>query len=168
MIPEIPQRRKPIEDKAPQTVKDPLKKFLSADSRWEELPGYFRFLVALNANEIHRLTPEELILRAKDLDQEALQHPYLKTITTKEGNLIDLHSSVTDTFNQQLDGYETDSHRASDRIMRVFVAGRQLGKKIADQLGWDPKDGFGEHARHAQISIDLCTKAVREIPPNHI
>lgn len=165
MTPEIPQTRRSFEDKQSLRYRDPLKNFLTNDPRWESLPGYFQLLVTVNAHEIRHLVPEELTERAKELDKEALTHPYLSTLKEKEGDLMDLHATMTDIISQQTDTDEKDYDGASDRLIKMFVASRQLGKKMADQFGWDPRNGFGQYTRHAQISIDICTKAVKEILP---
>lgn len=172
MRPEIPQTRRPIEDEklSPfNNLNDPndsLKEFLTADSRWELLPSYFKFLVIMHSHDIHTLPPDELLERARYLDENGSDNSYLKEIKEKEGSLMMLHSSMTDVFQLQNEFPEDVQDAAADRVMRIFVAGRQIGKSMAEQLGWDPQNGFGTYSRQAHIAIDMCTRAVREIPPS--
>lgn len=165
---EIPQTRKPIEDENPLTNRDTLKKFLLSDSRWKSLPDFFKFLVVTNVQDIANLDAEGIKRRAQELDHEAKSHPYLKTMTEKEGDLMELHSTFTGIFHKELNYDNRIAEGASDRLVKIFIAGRQLGKSMADHFGWDQKDGFGQYARHAHIALDLCTKAIHTVPSQEL
>jgi hypothetical protein len=126
---------------------------------------FFQSLVITTVHDISQLTTEELIQRAKDLDKEALVKPYLEFIKKREGNLLDFRATVTDMFHPDEED-KTDYDRS--KIMRIFVARRQLGRTIADDLGWDEKDEFGKYTRHASIAIGLCTIALRKLSPKNL
>ena len=169
ITPEIPGTRKPFEDKKPLISKDkhPLASFFYAKPRWHGLPQYFRTRVLDTTKELYLLSGDEVLQRAKDLDEEILISPYLANLVQHGGTLMDQNAAMSDIFAHQAILDEADYDKLSPRVTQINLAGRLIGRRIEKEFGWDPANGFGEFSHEAQIAINLCREALQEVaPPN--
>lgn len=165
----IPQARTPRFDERIPTAPDPIRNFLETDPAWEDLRPDFQTLVSETAHEVYNLDTNSLSRQAKELDAQASKHPYLQTAVSKEGSLSMISHVMNDIFTEPLFFEDTISTMHSpEKTLRIILSGRLLGQRIAEKFGWNREQEFGVHQKTATIAIDLCTRALKDIPPKKI
>lgn len=166
----VPRTREPLENSRALTRQDPIRRFLIKDFRWRHLPRDLQELVATTADDVHNLTPEELLGRCEELDHEIPHSPYLTNIITKtdSSTLMDIYTDLTEMLDIPSSLDDQKLARVPPRLTQLHLAGRTIGREIEKKFGWNQTTGFGQFPTESLIAINLCIEAVETIPPPKI
>lgn len=174
----IPRSRRPLASETSPSTQHPIWSFVVTDERWKRLEHVpsagplrertLQRLVLKTCNDVYSLTYGELLQRAQALDEQIPRSPYLRSLASRGSTLIDLHDVLSEIFSLEDPADAQKFERVPPRILQINYAGRLMGRRLEEAIGWDPRYGFGEMKDHAQAAITLCSDVIKEVTPPYI